>query len=277
MKIDFRFFEDEEPAPPKKEFIGWYPRSHLMVPDLIDVYYPGGDAFRWFTLENGSGCWDMELVDAAEETVGELDSRIESEVEQMGWEDLLDIDNWHQTDEYRGRSWRSGKMHWALEHGLAPGQPFLVRFGKPEYSAPSYYDGEVDVTYDVEFVRALPLDPLVASERWLLCLEQWIEDRDASIAADAHWAHRHQTEVEWMRLHCQTYGGGYGLGSIGVRYSIVSEITADDGYLHRQTLLCESSDRGDNTEAKAKLFEKAKAELGFTREQFDALKPSRFW
>ena len=66
-------------------------------------------------------------------SVGPFPSWLEYETEMDGWNSLLDI-NYSTTEET-----------FLLQEGIAPGQPFKVRFKMPHYSK-DYY-GEYDVSY----------------------------------------------------------------------------------------------------------------------------------
>src|SRR6185436_16404354 len=70
--------------------------------------------------------------------------------------DTIFSPQWTHTT-HGGHEFRDQWLRWGLENGIAPGQPFLVRIGKPHYST-DYY-GEVDCEWDVEVVRVMPSTP----------------------------------------------------------------------------------------------------------------------
>ncbi len=58
-----------------------------------------------------------------------------------------------------------------LEHGIAPGQPFLMRFHGFWVSGPTYF-GEYDDGFDADFVCAIPVTAEAAAAGW----EKWLGD-----------------------------------------------------------------------------------------------------
>lgn len=71
---------------------------------------------------------------------------------------------WTHT-KFEGHDFPDKWLKWALHHGISPGQPFLVRIGKPHYSY-SYWDNECDVEWDVEVVRVMPKTLASARRSW---------------------------------------------------------------------------------------------------------------
>jgi hypothetical protein len=174
-------------------------RSHLVVPDLVDVHF-AEESYRWFLLCE-CGAHDMSLDEASEEVVGEPCATLAFEAEQVGWEGMFDFGWRHEL--HAGHEFTCSKMRWALQAGVAPGQAFLVRFGTPRYS--TSYDGEGDVEYDVEFVRALAVEPHNAYRRWLRYLIYLSAARDAHITVMNEMRQAEEHDIVHMEIHGQLF------------------------------------------------------------------------
>ena len=111
------------------------------------------------------------------ETVGDIPDWLEYEREAIGWTDLV-----------AGVSNRS-LLEWGLREGIAPGQPFLVRFGKPTYYEINTPDAhEWDVEHDIEIVLVEPISDAKAC--WDEAISNDIEDRESMLL------HREQVDFE---------------------------------------------------------------------------------
>lgn len=101
------------------------------------------------------------------------------------------VDAYH----HREMSW----ANWAIEHGLSPGQPFLLRIDSPDYSGPDYWTGEVDVEWNYEFIRAMPCKPERAARSW----ERVVRNINAFITArDEERAKLHKLQLEDTAAYC---------------------------------------------------------------------------
>ncbi len=93
---------------------------------------------------------------------------------------------------------------WAIEHGLAPGQPFLLRIDSPDYSS-DYWTGEVDVEWNYEFIRAMPCKPERTARSW----ERVLRNIDAFVKArDEYRAkldHLRRTDTTAYCLRADSY------------------------------------------------------------------------
>lgn len=119
----------------------------MIVPDLIDVFTPT-KAYLWLRLWWDGDDFDIEL--AGDAGVGDRPAWLDYELsgEGPGWEGLIGADPCWLCNGFG--TWTM----WALKHGVAPRQPFLVCLHEPVYSRD--YWGEHDVDYESEFVRAMP-------------------------------------------------------------------------------------------------------------------------
>lgn len=144
---------------------GEHPGMAFLIPPLCDVFFEK-TAYVW-----------MRLVSSG------VSSMFEPEffsTDFMGGEP-----EWF--DEYRDglgymliRHGEDGGLVFALENGLAPGQPFLVECDIPRYSY-DYWTGEADADYDFEIVRKMPApNPAASFERTIdraLRGRAWAKDK----------------------------------------------------------------------------------------------------
>ncbi len=78
---------------------------------------------------------------------------------------------------------RWARMRWAMRHGIAPGQPFLVEVDPPEHTSSSTPDGtEWDTRYSGEVLAVMPLPPEEVARRW----EVWTAARLEEQRREAH-------------------------------------------------------------------------------------------
>lgn len=110
----------------------------------------------WFYLEEF--CLSLARLNPA----GDTPSWLEIELGQAGWDGILELDP--RDDE---------RVAWALEQGVAPGQPFFMEIRPPRYSkVGNSFDGEDwDVEYNTTFVKVDPMPAPEAADQW----EAWIK------------------------------------------------------------------------------------------------------
>lgn len=124
---------------------------------LVDQYLNWG-SLVWLMFEEGAG---GHIMRAGDESVGEMPGWLADEVDCIGWHWML-----------AGTSDEEALMAWALEHGIAPGQPFPVHVSRPRFwRGWTDYGYDCDLSYDVEVERVEPLDPVIAASR----IESWLE------------------------------------------------------------------------------------------------------
>lgn len=258
--------EERTPPPP------WDNCESAVIPDLVNVYFPTGDAFRWYALEReGDGlCIEEVYVDE----IGTVSQRLGYEIEQADWTDMMDLP-W-TTDE---------KIQWAVEEGIAPGQPFLIRFGEPDHYQTGGWDGpvEYDVNYDTELVRVIPWPAERAASVW----EEFFAARKRMLDYRAECQARFDGQIghhpEVMNLRRTRYYGASCYDEMcppnGVRYTLYSEYEIEATlfdhlrglvpyYMKGKAICSGESDQGDEKAAKEALVKKV---LGMyphmTREQ----------
>lgn len=110
----------------------------------------------WFYLEEF--CLSLAQLNLA----GDMPSWLEIERDQAGWDGILELDP--RDDE---------RVTWAMENGIAPGQPFLMEIHPPRYfQCGSPFDGEEwDVEYSATLVKVAHLAAPEAADQW----EAWIK------------------------------------------------------------------------------------------------------
>jgi hypothetical protein len=267
----------DEELEPRKPSEGWtaYNDMAWAVPHLVDVFFPHGDVFRWFTLEFAGDGLEVEEA-AVDEIGGPMHEHLEFEVENTGWVDMMNL------------PWQSKVLpSWALQEGIAPGQPFLFRFGKPHvFSCGSYYEPEYDVEYDTEIVRVEPWSDTQAVQAWDKFFEQRDEYLDYMDECKERLARDKLVRVDHMYLtgpNTFTTTGYYDTWPRGVRYNLCSNYKVQPNvYDHvrgfhppntRAGILVSGEDeKGDSKKAMANLIEKAIEMMPhLTEEQIRAL------
>lgn len=152
-----------------------------------------------------------------------------------------------------GQEWSEPWRHWALTHGIAPGQLFCVEYDEPEVSKSGYEVVEYDIHWAGAVVEVIPIPPAVAARRWE-------HDRRRTAVARAQYeamAHANadllQRDVASMYLRCDFYIAGWDTPR-GVLYELQSK-----RHLHPRGQSCIGtqgrSDKGDREEAMKDLIE----------------------
>ena len=262
--------------PPREHSPEWDRCEHAVIPDLVNVFYPTGDAYVWFVgVDDGADVCIEEMEDLP--THGTLSPLLENERDQAGFGDMMEV-------EWRWDSKSTG-MTWLMQHGIAPGQPFLMRFGEPEYTGGGYWEpNEVDVSYESELVRVIPWSTEKAWKAWDDFVRArrehlaWVERRTREVK------HERMTRTDLMEVRTVLYWTrqDYSDGPPGgLRFVVVSLYEAPDGFSRGPAhLISGESDRSDRDEAWADLAANA-VKYDFplkTVEEFQALKKSwRNW
>jgi hypothetical protein len=170
------------PLPPRN----WGPyKCGSFIPPFVDVMIPGGPAYVWLTLSFDGE--DLAFEEWGEETWGEppevppppdsdphdldrfrsiiqfgrpslMHEWLQALISDIGWPDIFDIPRC-------GGEWCV--MSWALEAGLAPDQPFLVRIDVPYSYRSSWEYDEWDEDYNYEIIFAQPLPKEETAKRWV--------------------------------------------------------------------------------------------------------------
>jgi hypothetical protein len=96
-------------------------------------------------------------------------------------------------------------LSWAIESGIAPGQPFQVAIGAPESYQTSYEYDEWDVTWGGELIQVARLPLTAAARRWAAFLQK-LERRTLQALAQYELdAQALQRDTGAMYVHCHSY------------------------------------------------------------------------
>lgn len=180
----------------------WEEPCGSFIPPFVDVMTPKGPAYVWLQLvleedlvveRCGTEVWgedppepEPEPGDPAELTPfwdflkfgapSKDHEWLQEEISQCGWESLLDCSDYNRRTE-AGSDFEV--IQWALELGIAPEQPFLVRVDIPYSYRSSYEYDEWDTDYNYEILHVLPISPKEAAKRWKKVTKAMAEDRTA--------------------------------------------------------------------------------------------------
>lgn len=140
-------------------FDRWYEKT---IPDLVNVYM-WDKAYLWLRLDARG---DLDPIEAHVRELGTRPEWLEHDFQEtlgacMGHD--------YGPDNY----W----LHWGLEHGVAPSQPFLYRVDPPLFSQD--YWGEWDAEYNGDLIRVIPWSTQEAADS----LELWLREGEAHEAA----------------------------------------------------------------------------------------------
>ncbi len=149
---------------------------------------------------------------------------------------------------------RDSWLRWALQNGVAPGQPFLVRMDRPvgHYDA---YNHEYDEDYSGELVEVRPIPLRLALKRWEHFLRK-LEAEDAMEAA-ARASFRKLVERDTGRMYVRQflYDSNHSHGNWGLPTGIGFKL--ETSHNPPYTLVEARSDSGDRKKAMEELQEKA--------------------
>lgn len=262
-----------DPPPEPRQQKVWNDCRGAVIPDLVNVYFTDGDAYVWFAMQDdGGGGLCLEEEEDVDD-VGELCPILEMEKDQSSWEDMMVDMPWG----------RDGSIVWAIENGLAPGQPFLMRFGEPEYTGGGYYE-PYDVEYDSELIRVIPWETERAAAAWeefLKSRKEWFEYRDKR---NAEVAEARRTQVDKMYVTTDVYfaPGQHSWDEMemprGIRYHIGSSYRPEDGWGGGFTCLASGeSNEGDHRAAMDALVKAAAEKLPHLSEETIRNLPRRYY
>lgn len=112
-------------------------------------FYTEDDAYMWVCLIS-DGSWGFDLHHLEHMSLGTLPT----------WWDSLEGDEVEQALDIPRGDYGEGARRWMLEEGIAPGQPFRIRFGMPIGTSYDTDCGrEYDVEYDIEILEVYQWPP----------------------------------------------------------------------------------------------------------------------
>lgn len=147
LNVFLKAEEERKALPPALKDVAVHP---AFIPPGVDIFTEDG-IYEWYRLVDSKDyLGQLELQSVAHKVLGgPPDWWVDEDQAMLGWELGLGSPN---TEEMTS-------VWWAMEHGVAPGQAFLLHLPPPKvYKS---YEGEIDVGYDVEYdprvVRVLPI------------------------------------------------------------------------------------------------------------------------
>ena len=127
------------------------------------------------------------------------------EIGQSGWDGVISPEfvSWRADDapsDFAG-TWNN----WALEHGVCPGQPFLVELKPPHYSKCGWEYEEWDVEYYWDIVRRAPRSAKQSARAWAQWQTACTANRQAMCRAAARLKQRRARRVDEMFLQYDSF------------------------------------------------------------------------
>lgn len=181
----------------------WGPSCGEFIPPFVDVMIPNGPAYVWLqlvleedlTVERcGDEVWGVDPPDPEPHpedpallipfwdflkfgAPSKDHEWLQEEISQIGWESLLDLCDYNRRTE-DGHHFEV--IQWALECGIAPEQPFLVRIDIPYGYRCSYEYDEWETDYNYEIISVQPLSTKETAKRWKKVVKAMADDRKAT-------------------------------------------------------------------------------------------------
>ena len=137
-----------------------------MHDNKLNIYSNDKPCFVWFQFVSDSEDLSLECIGVAPFELDDMYDGlwIDMETQEGGWECIFRTNYYAYNSNYR--SW----VGFALEHGIAPHQPFRVRFDPPKYTTD--YWGECDAVFFWDIIYIDPItDPAQRWQNWLDELE----------------------------------------------------------------------------------------------------------
>ena len=162
--------------------------------------------YNTFTLNKEARIWfyflpdgvDLEIEECGED-IGTRPEWIEFETDHMSWQDII----------LHGcglSSYVRSMTYFALTHGIAPKQAFLVHFKEPEFQTHcTDYGADSDMEYDCEIVQIEPLARKLALRRWSRELKEVLADRAKMAENQAILETKQKSEIESMYIRFDSY------------------------------------------------------------------------
>jgi hypothetical protein len=174
------------------------------VPDLVDLFVPGGSAFVWLRWSLCGDAWDLDLRSASIAMIGTATEWLSDELSHDGFDGIIHTP-WLHIELPDGIEFNVGGLHLAASLGLAPGQPFLVEIEPPRSYRTSYEYDEWDVEWTWEIVRRIPWSTEQAGRSWLRTMEQVERRRERHVRRTLAERELRRTDVAAMYIHRDVY------------------------------------------------------------------------
>lgn len=202
-------------------------------PLRVNVY--AKDVVRvWLKLDPAN---DLRLVRCeVDATCGESPEWLDDDVDE-NWDIILEVGWRYSTADVDENEWPEAHFLWGLEHGIAPGQPFLVELPTPNwYRCGGYeYPNEWDVSYDPRVVRVWEWSQERCLAAWERALKEEVEYRASESDRRRRLRELRRTDISKMYVRyssaCmgQCYSDWYS-GPHRVAANLCSNATLDGGY-----------------------------------------------
>lgn len=216
--------------------------------DLVDVFTPLG-ARVWYRLR-AEGPWDLSPEECSVVVYGSCPGWYNQEDELA---DQIGLEHGSNTYEVGGYAYHYPWRGWAIEQGIAPGQPFLLAIDKPNFHRS--YEGEYDVDWFIEVVDVVYWSPQRVLQSWehdfrRLARAQYLafEDRQLELK---------QLERNTAAMYIQHRYYGYGAYSFEPAKGIDLTIQAEPDFGHFYSCGNGRDDTGDEAKAMEQLIQSA--------------------
>jgi hypothetical protein len=255
--------QDDTVYPTPEEVESEVPLAFIRANLLTNIYTPKA-IYLWFRLLGDAP--DFTLESCEHDGIGVPPKWY---VNDDCFDPGATIDPEYHYVKYRGEEFNLKWYTWALTYGIAPGQPFLVRFDEPRWYKCGEYGEEWDSEQDTEIVYVVPNHLKRALKIWDRTLKRVHQFQDNRVEVRLR-ARRLQIEdisalgLEIVRHHvgpCYWDDMGDNRNNDGVTVRLTSKHNDSmyDGYSDQNPacLVYGSSDKGDPVEAFKRMLDKA--------------------
>jgi len=244
------------------------------------LMFEKGAFCAWFEADY-SGGEDLDLYMVSRPLP--LDHWFDFEAGQIGLDGIMALERC-QTPTGMGWIYSHTTLNFLLTHGIAPFQPFLVRFNEPgyiTYPATPHSDEEFDAEFSWEVVYVSKLTLEETTQRWSEWDEYWQDYRNRAEGSMRELRRLRKEDVDAMYLKSDRYWtGGYYDEMVlpnGYSLSLCSKHTQTDfGKFTWPVLMTERRDDGDRRKAREALRDRVALDMPHVLERFDRL-PIRSW
>lgn len=208
------FFDEDTPK------LRYSQLAPVGTPDLVDVFMPESACILWLRLEFAE--WDLRPKRYEGASVGDVPDWLEYEIDGNGlesiWSDPSRVCVENNSDHPFNIAW----INWALENGIAPGQPFSIVVPPPVYS--TSYEGETDVDWDSYLGRVVPWSEDRVLRAWtkvLFRLERLFKAQVMHIARSRNKARLDTSAMYLVKARYTVGSSDWGFGyDQGIRFAL---------------------------------------------------------
>lgn len=172
--------------------------------------------------------------------------------------------SWTNDESGLGWSFTTQMHHWALTHGIAPGQPFLLEIDEPTWDCDYFGECDMDVSGGIVEIEQWPHERVLRA--WQGWLKQRENYRERARKGMRELIKKRETDKNAMYISHFCYeGSGYGYGKMTSAWRLSSTHTQVKGCCKSTypELLTERGEPGEESMVvKARLLAKAKEVYG---------------